>query len=434
MNDTATDASLRLLLRNRGYWRWSLAAQLVRLPMLMAPMAYVLASITFMGSPGPGGLLLAVLLIAGELTAPLSGRIIDRLGLIKWAPRALLVSAAGRLILVALFAVHAPIWALVIVVALFAGVSSGAGGVVRVMLGRMVPDSLMVKALAVDSSMVELVVICAPFAVTLSALAGGLAPLVVMSLATATGAVLLWSRGRSAMESTVAASQGEDEGAAGESADKPAPAMGSVHTRQKSLWRNRQYMFWLLVAVAFGHLLGTAEIGALPLARELGGNNAIASALIAVLAAASAIAGILYAWRSGKIKAGYNTQACVVLALMISGSLLIGFGRTWPLLFIGFFVLGMWTAPINTIRSHAAALAIPKNRQVEGFALLDSANGVGFAIPGLLLMVVPVSGMVGAGALTAVLTLVLAPVLLRARTDQDDPPLADAERGLVERA
>jgi MFS family permease len=419
----AAEDSLRHLLTHGGYWRWSLATQLIRLPSFMASMAYVLVSIELLGSAGPGGLILAVMFIVAEISAPFTGRLIDRLGIARWAPWLLLATAAGRLVLAAAFAAGAPTWALVVIVGLFAALGSGAGGIVRVMLGRTVPTQLLGRALAVDASVVEVVIIAAPFLVTATALAGGLGPLFAMALTTAIGALLLWPRGsdRAAEPAPAAGLRDEAEQAAAAappSPDTAPPADPPAEEHQPasgSLWRHPEYLFWLFVAVAFGHLLGTAETGALPAVREVGGTNATASALIAVLAGASAVAGVLYAVAGPRIRWSQRVQACLLLALMTVAGLIIGMADGYPMLFAGFLLLGLCTAPINTVRSHAAGLIIPKDRQVEGFAILDSANGLGFALAGVLLALLSVSGMLSAGVVTTVLALVAAPLLLRGR-------------------
>ncbi|MEV8516966.1 MFS transporter [Dactylosporangium sp. NPDC051484] len=419
MKASTAEVPLRRLLTHGGYWRWSLATQLIRLPAFMAPMAYVLASVHLMGGPGLGAIVLAVMLVVGELSAPFAGRVIDRLGVARWAPRSLLLSAFGRLVLAGLFALQSPTWLLVVVVTVFSCVGSGAGGIVRVMLGRTVPEEMLPKALAIDSSMVELVIVAAPFLVTVAAFGGGLAPVILMSVFSAVGAILLWDRraGRSAAVAQPPEPAGQrPEGSPAAIPEAATPDLETARPvgaqRRRSLWRNREYVFWVLVAIAFGHLLGTAETGALPLALHLGANNAVAAVLIAVLAGASAVSGIAYAVWSNRIRLSNNVQAVGLIVLMVGSCALIAFGPGWPAIVAGFFLLGVWTAPINTVRSYAAGLVIPKDRQVEGFALIDTANGIGFALAALLLAVLPVEGMLAAGSLTGVLAILLAPVLL----------------------
>lgn len=38
----------------------------------------------------------------------------------------------------------------------------------------------------------------------------------------------------------------------------------------KKLWLNPRFIFWLLVSIAFGHALGTAETVAFPISRYMG--------------------------------------------------------------------------------------------------------------------------------------------------------------------
>lgn len=429
------ESSLRELLSYRAYWRWALATQLLRLPTFMASIAYVLVSIELLGGPSVGGLLLTVMFVTFEFSAPFAGRLVDRLGVAKWAPRLLMLTAVGRLLLAGAFAIDAPVWALVVIVAVFAALGSGAGGIVRVMLGRTVPERMLARALAVDATLVEFVVIGAPFLVALAALAGGLSPLVVMALFTAAGAALLWTLGRGASGRPEpdaqpgpagqapggpdgAAAAGAPEGAA--AAGGPEGAAAARRSRSRSIWRNPQYVFWVLVAFAFGHVLGTAEIGALPAALELGGDNLIGAALVATLAGGSALTGMLYAWLGAKIKLGYRAQTAVLLGCMTASAVVIALPAGWLVIFAGFFALGLCTSPINTVRSYAAGLALPKDRQVEGFAAIDAANGLGFALAGLLLTLLPLSAMLGAGVVMPLVALVLLPVLLLRRPDRGD--------------
>jgi hypothetical protein len=323
---------------------------------------------------------------------------------------------------------------LAVIVGLFAALGSGAGGIVRVMLGRTVPPRLLGRALAVDSSLVELVIIAAPFVVTATALAGGLGPLYAMALTTTIGALLLWPRrgDRAGVPAPAAALRAEADQAEAAAPPSPGTVLPADPPAEPDkppagpLWRHPEYVFWVLVAVAFGHLLGTAETGALPAVRAAGGANATASALIAALAGASALAGVTYAVVGPRIRWSHQVQACGLLALMTVAGVVIGMADGYPALFAGFILLGLCTAPINTVRSHAAGLVIPQDRQVEGFAIVDSANGLGFALAGVLLAAVGVSGMLSAGVLTTVLALLAAPVLLRRRGRGAGRPTAPA--------
>jgi hypothetical protein len=103
----------------------------------------------------------------------------------------------------------------------------------------------------------------------------------------------------------------------------------------------------------------------------------------------------------------------VLLEFMVASGVLIAMSGSWVAIAAGFFALGICTAPINAVRLHASGYVIPQNRQVEGFAIIDSANGIGFAFAGFLLAAVPLPGMLAGGAVTGLVVLAAAPLLLR---------------------
>ncbi len=417
----AVRSPLNELLSQRAYWRWSAAVQLLRLPNLMNAFAFVLVSINVTGSPALGGLLVAVSTITTQVAAPFSGRVVDRLGPMKWAPRVMYLTAIGRFATAAVFVFAPSPVLLVAVVIVVSTIASGSGGIARVVLGRIVPDRLLASALAVDSTVVEGVLISAPFVVAGAAALGGVGPLIAMGLATMVGATVLLTltAGTSATAEPAPAAAADPS-----EPEKSTPRQPEDRTAAKAastgLWRNRRFLFWMLVAIAFGQLLGSAEIGAFPIADELGAGSAGGPLLIAALGIASAVTGILYAWLAHRITVNYTVQTTVLLIAMIAAVASIALLPGWVGLFAAFVGLGLCTAPINTVRSHAAGHAVPANRTTEAFSALDSANGVGYSLAGFLLAVVPLQAMLALGPVTAIIALASAPFLMRGDRRPDE--------------
>jgi MFS family permease len=402
VNDVAvTKRPLIELAMHRAYWRWVLATMLLRLPPIMAPMALILVSMQYTGSPAVGGLLVSVILIPGVLSAPFAGRLLDRLGTEKWTPRLLWLGGLGRLALAGAFVWHAPVLVMVGIALVTAMITSGISGATRTLLNKTVPRRLIAPALSVDSTFVEVVVVSAPFVVAVTALPGAIWSLVAMALATALGGLMLKTR-------KVAVPAPDTE--ARLAAEPAAPAEVA-----RGVWRNPRFLFWVLVTLAFGHLLGTADVGALPRVAEDGGGVVEAAVLTGVLGVASGIAGLAYAWFVHKVKLGYVTQAVVLLTVMIASSLLMAMAGSWFWLLIAFGSLGVWTAPLNSVMNEAPEHLVPEDRLTEAFNILAAAQSIGFAIASGLLAIVPVGTMLLLGSATAILTLVFVPVLARRR-------------------
>lgn len=387
------------LLAHRGYWRWASATMFLRLPPIMAPLALVLVSVEYTGSPRLGGILLLVSLIPGVLASPVMGRALDRLGVEKWSPRALLVGAVGRLALAAAFVWHAPSWVLIAIALIGTTISAGVSGAIRTLLNRVVPKRLIGPALSIDATLVELVVISAPFAVVLTALPGAAGALVAMGASTAIGALLLRTRAPGA-----AAADAQHEPAA----EEPLQTLTALR-------KNPQFVYWLLVTLAFGHLLGTAETGALPAVLRHGGGSTDAAVLIGVLGAGSALAGVAYAWFSHRLRLGFTGRSAVLLVLMIASGLAIALVDTWVGLLIAFVAMGLWTAPLASVMSEAPGYVIPRERETEAFNILNAAQVIGFSFAGVLLATVSVPAMLLLGPATALVALLLTPVLMRGR-------------------
>ncbi|MEU2388975.1 MFS transporter [Streptomyces sp. NPDC012461] len=393
MTDSAeqSSGSLKELLRHGGYWRWSAAAQAYRLPRIMAPIAFVLVAMQQRDSVALGGVLVTVWTLVPAAVAPLAGRVYDRIGVATWAPRLLVVMAAGLGLIAMAFHTGAPAPLIVLIAGVIAAVGAGLGGSTRTLLGQRVPKRLLPPALSLDSSVIELVVIAAPFVVILTALVAPVAPLYAMAIITLLAAVLL--RPRRAASTDIASADGADD----------AP-----QTVAPGLWRNPRFWFWLAVSGAFGQSLGTLEIGALPLSDSFGTGNSAAATLIAILAIASVLSGFGYGAVATRMKLGQVWRSIILMSVMIAAGMALAFAQTFWQAVIGYVVIGLCTAPLNTVLFYSVELVVDPARKTEAFSSVTTANAIGFAVPGALLALLPLPVIFGLSGAFAVCALIVA--------------------------
>jgi hypothetical protein len=264
----------------------------------------------------------------------------------------------------------------------------------RALLSQAVPPHLVAPALAIDATIVELVVVTAPLLVAVTAAPSPPGAIIAMAGGTAIAAVLVCGL-RRPVPTTPA----------------PAIAGASAAIGPRALWRNRRFAFWIAVGVAFGYALGTAEIGALPRALRLGGGSREAAALIAVLAISSALSGIVYASVAHRVALGAVGRASILLAVLVAGTVELGLSANWAMAAGAMVTLGLCTAPLTTVQSQAAEADAPAERQAEAFGILYAASGMGYALGGLFLALLPVREMLLFGAASALLALMLVPTL-----------------------
>ncbi len=397
--DTGTTSAWRELASHRAFWQWELAAQSARLVPLMIAFGFVLAGKAAAGSEAVGGLMVTCAIVASVVIAPFNGRLLDRIGPARGLPWFLGVAAALLALLAAAVAWKAPV-ALLLLLTVLVGLSAGGlSGAYRGMLTGTVGQTLVPKALAIDSLLVEAAVVTAPLLVAIAAIPGAAGAIVLMSLIYVAAAVLAVRLPDRPMASSERGPESSPTGNAG------------------SLLRNRGFLFWVLVSVAFGHSLGTVETGALPLAIDLGGDAFNAALLIAVLSVMSILGGIGYATVAERLRWSPYLMSFGLLLAMAVAAVLLGVSGGWIGAAVAIMVIGICTSPLNIIRQHAAEHEVPAWRMSESFAILFAANGIGFALGGLLLALVPLELMLMLGGASAAGVWMIGPWLLRGRVN-----------------
>lgn len=383
---------VRILLTHRGYWHWSASAFVTRLPPLMVPLAFVLVGTYASGSQAVGSLMVTVYILSEVCCAPLGGRLLDRVGPAVGLPRVLGLAVVVWCGLALACALRAPAPVLFLLVALAAVLGAGAPGAMRALLSQTVPPPLVAPAIALDAIAVEVVVVTAPLLVALTAAPSPPGAIIAMAAAMAIAAALVRGQRRPVPATTA-------------SVDASA-ALGP-----QALWRNRRFAFWIVVGVTLGYSIGTAEIGALPRAIRLGGGPREAAELIAVLGISSALSGLVYASVGHRLALGAVGRAIILLAGLVVGSVALGLSAHWATAAGAMVTLGLCCSPLGTVQSQAAQADAPAVRQAEAFGILYAASGVGYALSGLFLALLPVREMLLFGAASALLALLLVPTL-----------------------
>jgi hypothetical protein len=372
----------RTLLRRGDYWRLAGVGQLAALPIGMTPLAYTLLTAAALGSYRVGSVLVTVGVLAQVAAAPLAGRLLDRLGISRGLPMMLLVAAAGYGLLAAV-GTRVPEPVLVVLAVLPALPGAAFSGGVRTAMAQTLPPALLSPALAMNATLLEGTLIAGPLlAAGLAALAptaaiGGLA------LAMAVAAVLLPHTSR------------HDRIVAGP---------------RTSLLRQTQFTRWLVSALGAGLLFGSMEVGALGLAHRLHGGPGTAALLLALLSGCSALAGSAYTMLGHRLRSAPLRRAAMLLTVMGCAMAAIAEAGNWLMAGPAIAALGLCAAPLMTTQSLGAESALPKLQLAEGFSLLSTAQGGGYAIGSLAVALLPLSAaqLIGAaGPLAAALVLTI---------------------------
>jgi len=400
----------RDVINHRPFWQWAAVAFLTRMTPFMTALGFVAASIGMFGSDAIGGLMMTAYVLA-NLVAPLNGRIHDRFGASRSLPWQLALGALAFVILTIALERQSPP---VVVIASAAGcglVTAGMSGAMRSTLTDFVGEGTLRRALAVDAFLLEACVVIAPLVVVVSTIRfawGGVAAMALFTSLAACGTI--WLRGR--VPNLLTPGQKDS---VGETRD------GST----TSLWTNPRFIFWVLVSVSFGHVLGTAETGALPLARTYGMGSLAGAILIGTLAVLSMAGAFAYASLADRSGWSEFRQAVMFLVVMAIGSAGLAIPDLWPAVLVSMALIGFCTAPLNILRQTAVERLVPPGRRSEAFATLFGANGVGFALAGLSLAAFPLPLMLVLGGSTAILSVVYGAWKITAGRETLEPRLLD---------
>jgi predicted MFS family arabinose efflux permease len=351
------DASAaRGLLADGGWRRWAVVASLARMPAVMAPFGLLLAGHEATGSYADGAWMVSVYAAGAAAAAPFRGRSFDRSSLAGALRRVLVHEALLLAALAVAAAARAPLPALLALSLGFGVVPAGVMGGVRAMLSSIVGSASVESAFAIDAAMLELLWVLGPLFVGASAALGApLASLALMALCALVAAALTGRLPASA---------------------KPKPSPG----RLGGLWQLPGVLTILVVSLAFGISWGALEAGVPPRLEQLGAKAAFWGVLSALLAASSAIGGVVYAVApKADTDASARRRIFAFAAAWAALLLPVAWARQPLTLAVWFTSAGFVLAPLSAQLTASLQRALPSSRHAEGFAVYGACWSAGMA-------------------------------------------------------
>lgn len=376
------------LMRDGGYLRWLTGAQLARLPDAMAPLAFTTMTAAMSGSAAAGGAMIAAMVTAEIGCSVPAGRVLDRIGITRGTRSMLLARALAYLGLLSASIADLPIAVLVALAALPGVLGAGVIGAFRAMLPDVVPTASLPRAVALNAIATDLVIIIGPL------LAAGLAnqwiaaPLAAIAATSATAAGLT------------------------PRAPRPHPERDSgPHGHARLI---RPLLRWAITAFALGHVCASVEVAALPLAQRLNAGPTGAALLIAAFCATSMAASLAYTTLfTTRTSSSAIKTAMVLLIAMAAGRATLAISDHWAWSLTGAAIAGACVGPLLTLSSVHAEHHMPAHRHTEGFAILTTAQSLGFAAGSITLTQLPLPTL---GIAATATTLLATAALLTTRT------------------
>ncbi len=400
---TSTTGLLELA-RHPLWRRWTLASFLARIPNTMTLIALVLVGERVTGSIGVGAQLSGVAIAASGLAAPWRGRRLDRLELRSGLQRDCVVTAGIIAAQAVALIVEAPLPVFFVLAAAqgiaFAAVTGG----YRALLVPVVPPMALPRANALEAVFIEVAFVTGPgIASALALMVGPTGVLIAMSASVAAAAYV--SRGLPAFH-------------------PPALEHTASPLRTPGAWQ--VYALALVAGVSLGLLESSVPARAVELGRE----TAEGGFLLMLVAAGSALGGIVAALNRQPLGRARLRGALLLTAMgvMLAPAAIapsLGF------LAVALFASGVPIAPLNALGAMLLQRAVPPSRRTEGFAIFVAAillgAGLGQSITGQMLDVLGPQGLLwlAAGLPVAAAATLLGPGLTR---HWGDPTLAEAHQ------
>lgn len=321
----------------------------------MAPFGLLLAGREATGSFADGAWMVSVYALGAAAAAPLRGRALDRVGLPKGLRRVLIYEAAVLAALGAAAALKAPLPLLLGLSLAFGAVPAGALGGIRALLASIASGTSLESAFALDAAMLEMLWVIGPLFVGASAALE--APIAAL--------------GAMALSALVASSL------TGRLPDRSEPVRG---TSQGGLWRLPGIVMILGVSLSFGISWGALEAGLPPKLEQVGAKAAFWGVLSALLAASSAIGGLVYAVAPKPESDAAARRRIFAFAAAWACLLLPSAWASSPaMLSVWFTGAGFVLAPLSAQLTSQLQRALPPSRHAEGFAMYGACWSAGMA-------------------------------------------------------
>ncbi len=333
-----------------------LAGFVARLSISMRALGSVLMVSELTGSYGLAGAVAAAALLGEAVAAPRLGRSVDRYGQRRVLLGALVVHSAGTLSLVFSAHLSAPTWTLFATAALSGAAALPVGSLVRARWSALLGGSPALEAaFALESTLDELIFVLGPVLVT--ALALGVTP----------GAGLLGALILTTVGSLALALQRRTE---------PAPA-GVWNRSDTPAIRTPGLQVLVATFVAAGAIFGTLDVAVVAFAGQVG-SPAAAGTLLALVAAGSLLAGLVYGTRSWRWPLDKRFLASV--AVLWAGTLPLVFAPSVALMAPAAALAGVAIAPTLIAGFTLVQKLMPSGALTEGLNWTITALGVGAAV------------------------------------------------------
>lgn len=377
-------AAYRTVLADRPALAFSLAGFVARLPISMTGIGIVLLVSLSTGSFGTAGLVSGVATAAGAVSAPVWGRLIDRIGQPPVLVASCLTWVAGLALLVVAVLERLPL-AVALVAAVVIGLGfNSAGSAVRARWNHRLQGSpLLETAFALEAVLDEVVFIVGPVLVTFLATAAH--PAIALGASAAvglTGTLVLAAR---------------------RSTEPPrAPRTGT--TTAAGRIQPLALLPVTVAAVALGAIFGGMEVVVVAYATEVG-LLPYAGAILMAWAAGSLVAGVVTGTITWRRPAAFRFRlGAVALAVSLVP---LPFVRAPGLVALLLVVSGMAIAPTLIASVGVVRAAVPPSRLAEALGWSSTGLAAGLAVGAAVLghlvdrggAALGFWGVVGAGAL-----------------------------------
>lgn len=360
----AAQFPLRRLFAQPVFRRWAIANLMARLPLTMNLLVLVLAGEEVTGSVSTGALLAGAATFSAGAFARWRGRRLDRVELNRGMRSGIGLAAVLVALLGVAVLLEAPVWLLLALSVTMGWSYAAVLGGFRALLVEAVTEEDLEAANALDSVFVEVAFVTGPALAALLSMV--LSPGLILLLM---GATFLAAIALTATLPTRLPRPGRDPAG-------PAPF----------LTRGATPIY--LIAVVIGVTVGSLEALTPAKTERLGLDANDAGQFLALLAAGSAIAGVVAASHSNQLRRGrvYGAVLLAVLAIMLvpasATDSVVWFAVLW-------FIAGFPLAPLSALGSYSLHRIIAAERRAEGFSTLSAmilaGAGSGQLLVGLLL-------------------------------------------------
>lgn len=355
---------LRELLRIPVFRQWAVANVVVRIPVTMGLLSFVLAGEYLTGSVGTGALLAGVGTLCSGLGARWRGAQLDRVVLKHGLIRQVVQSALACGLLAVLVWAHAPLWVVFISAGVMGVMTAAITGGLRALLIPAVPRELLEAANSVDAVLVEVAFVSGPVVAGMIGLYFE-APLVIAVQAFS----LLF--GVLTLQRIPGTPPNNEQNLRGR---LPLFIRGASSI----------YLLFFLFGMTFG-----VYDGALPeYVKYFGWQTASSGLLTTLVSLGSGVAGLLWANVHGVLRRGRWMIVSLYFAFAVAFALPVHAPNPWIFGAL-LFVIGMPIAPLMATLMLGLQYIVPKRQQAESFALASAvilvAAGSGLAVSGAIM-------------------------------------------------